>query len=61
MHRPKCSSLLSAARLQRQYQINWWDALILNSATELGCEILWTEDFSHGQQYGAVTVRNPFR
>jgi predicted nucleic acid-binding protein len=60
IHRPDVSDLLRAARLQRRYQINWWDALILNSATELGCEVLWTEDLAHGQEYGPVTVRNPF-
>ena len=61
MHRPLHDDLIQAARLQRRYQLNWWDALILNSATELGCDTLWTEDFTHGQQYGPVTARNPFR
>ena len=31
------------------------------SAIELGCGILWSEDFAHGQRYGIVAVRNPFR
>jgi len=29
--------------------------------TELDCSILWSEDFTDGRKYGAVTVRNPFR
>jgi predicted nucleic acid-binding protein len=37
------------------------DALILTSAIELGCAVLWTEDFSDGQRLGTITVRNPFR
>jgi predicted nucleic acid-binding protein len=61
IHRPGHANLLRAARLQRRYKIAWWDALIVNSAIELGCSVLWTEDLSDGQRYGAVTVRNPFR
>jgi predicted nucleic acid-binding protein len=34
--------------------------MILQSARSLGCEVLWTEDLSHGQTYAGVTVRNPF-
>jgi predicted nucleic acid-binding protein len=60
IHRPGHDDLIRAARLHRRYNISWWDALIVNSAMELGCDVLWTEDLSHGQRYGAVTVRNPF-
>src|SRR5882724_6571071 len=60
VHRPAHADLLRAARLQRRYKISWWDALIVNSATELGCLILWSEDLSNGHQYGPITVRNPF-
>jgi predicted nucleic acid-binding protein len=61
LHRPAHSDLLKAARLQRRYRIGWWDALIIQSAADLGCSILWTEDLRDGQQYGGVTVRDPFR
>ena len=60
LHRPSHTDLVRSAALHRRYKVNWWDALIMNSALELGCDVLWSEDFSHGQQYGAVTVRNPF-
>jgi predicted nucleic acid-binding protein len=33
---------------------------VLNSANEMGCQALWSEDLNHGQQYGGVTVSNPF-
>jgi predicted nucleic acid-binding protein len=61
IHRPGHADILHAIRLQRKYKIQWWDALVLNSATELGCPVLWSEDFSDGHRYGTVTVRNPFR
>jgi predicted nucleic acid-binding protein len=61
VHRLDHADLLAAARLHQRYRISWWDALVLHSAQALGCEVLWTEDFAHGQRYGSVTVRNPFR
>lgn len=60
IHRPAVRDLLLAARLQRRYKIAWWDALVLQSATALGCGVLWTEDLSAGQKYGTVAARNPF-
>ena len=60
VHRATHADLVQAILLHRRYNISWWDALIVNSAIELGCQVLWTEDLSHGQKYGAVTVRNPF-
>lgn len=61
IHRPAHADLLKAAQLHRRYKCAWWDALILASAIELGCAVLWTEDFSDGQRLGPITVRNPFR
>src|SRR5690349_16012461 len=55
IHRPAHADLLHAARFQRRYKISWWDALIVQSANEMGCAILWTEDLSDHQRYGAVT------
>jgi predicted nucleic acid-binding protein len=60
IHCPNHSDLLRACELCRRFGISWWDALIVNSAMELGCETLWTEDLNDGQQFGGVTVRNPF-
>jgi predicted nucleic acid-binding protein len=60
IHRPGHDDLIRAAHLHRRYNISWWDALLVNSATQLGCDVLWSEDFSSGQRYGSVTVRNPF-
>lgn len=61
IHRPEHADLLRASRLHRRYKLSWWDALVVNSAQELGCSVLWTEDLADGQRYGTVTVRNPFR
>ena len=60
LHRPDHLSILRAIELHRRYKIQWWDALVVNSALELGCSVLWTEDLRHGQRVGSLTVRNPF-
>jgi predicted nucleic acid-binding protein len=60
IHRPGHADLLRAARLHRRHVISWWDAMVINSAAELGCPVLWSEDLNHGQRYGTVTVKNPF-
>jgi predicted nucleic acid-binding protein len=60
IHRPGHADVLRSIQVQRRYKIAWWDAMILNSAQELGCAVLWSEDLAGRQRYGSVTVRNPF-
>lgn len=60
VHRPGVEDVLDAIRLQARYAISFWDAMILTSAGQLSCDMLWSEDLNAGQTYGAVEVRNPF-
>jgi predicted nucleic acid-binding protein len=60
IHRPSHADLVRAAGLHRRYKLSWWDALIVNSAAELGCSVLWSEDLSDGRRFGALQVRNPY-
>jgi predicted nucleic acid-binding protein len=60
IHRPAHADLIRAAALHRRHKMSWWDALIVNSALELGCAILWSEDLTDGQRFGSMTVQNPF-
>lgn len=52
--------LREALRIQREFQTSFWDANILSAAHALGCEIVWSEDLAHGQDYRGVRVVNPF-
>ena len=61
LHRFSHADLLAASRLHRKHKLPWWDALIVQSATEMGCSLLWSEDFNDGQKFGALVVRNPFK
>jgi predicted nucleic acid-binding protein len=60
IHRPSHADVLRACKIHRRHKVHWWDALIINSAVELGCDVLWSEDLAAGRRYGTMTVRNPF-
>ncbi|MBE3581298.1 MAG: PIN domain-containing protein [Thermoanaerobacteraceae bacterium] len=60
VHAPGAADVLEAIEIQQHHRVSFWDAMIIRSAEALGCEILWSEDFSPGQQYGKVRVLNPF-
>ena len=49
-----------ALDIQQEFQLSYWDALIIAAAESAGCATVWSEDLSDGQKYGDVTVRNPF-
>lgn len=53
--------IASAIQTSELHQISFWDSLILAAAQSGGASVLYTEDLNDGQQYGTVTVRNPFR
>jgi predicted nucleic acid-binding protein len=52
-------SVLKALDIEMRYKVSFWDALILQAATHAGASILYSEDLSAGQRYGAVQVVNP--
>ncbi len=54
------NSILLGLELEARYQISFWDAMIVQAAQIAGCEVLYSEDLSHGQEYSGVLVVNPF-
>lgn len=52
--------VLSAVDTSRSAQISLWDALIIEAASQAGCERVLTEDLTHGQVIRGVRVHNPF-
>jgi predicted nucleic acid-binding protein len=46
--------------LHAQSGVSWFDSLIVSAAIQARCEILFSEDLQHGQQFGGLQVRNPF-
>ncbi len=52
--------VMEAVELRQQWHISYWDAAIIAAARRMGCTAIYSEDLSAGQDYGGVTVINPF-
>ena len=53
--------VMAALEARQRFQISYWDAAIIEAARAMGCTEVLSEDLSDGQDYGGVTVTNPFR
>lgn len=60
VHAPTAEDVISAIALHAQVQLSFWDAMILTSASKLGCRVLYSEDLNAGQRVAGVEVINPF-
>ncbi|MDD9996084.1 MAG: PIN domain-containing protein [Dehalococcoidia bacterium] len=49
-----------ATAVSQRFGLSYWDAAILAAARSLGCDAVYSEDLSPGQDYGGVRVINPF-
>jgi len=54
------AAVIAAMDIVQRYQMQWWDALIVEAALRANAEVLYSEDLQHGQRFGALTVVNPF-
>src|SRR5215470_4081523 len=50
-----------ALALSSRYRLAWYDALIVASAQFGEADVLYSEDFQDGQEFGSLRVRNPFK
>jgi predicted nucleic acid-binding protein len=50
-----------ALHLATTYSLSWYDSLIVASAIEGQCGILYSEDFQDGQRFGSLRIENPFQ
>lgn len=52
---------LEASTIREQYNLSFWDSLIVASALQAGCTTLYTEDLNHGMIVGKkLHIVNPF-
>jgi predicted nucleic acid-binding protein len=49
-----------ALRIGARFRLAWYDSLIVASAIEGQCDVLYSEDFQDGQKIEGVTISNPF-
>lgn len=59
-HSPSPQDVLTAIDLHQRYKMSFWDAMIMNSATVLGCDRIASEDLNTGQTINGVLIFNPF-
>ena len=58
VYAPDAKDVLGAIALQRRYGLSFWDAMIVYSAIQLQCQVIWSEDMNPGQRYEGVQVVN---
>ncbi|HEX3713999.1 MAG TPA: PIN domain-containing protein [Trebonia sp.] len=61
VHVPAADDVLGAIGLHQRSSISFWDAMMVRSAVEMGCGVIYSEDLNHGQLYDGARVENPFR
>lgn len=57
---PTPNDVLDAIELHKETKLSFWDAMIVQAASESGCDVLWTEDLNDGQMIKGIRIRNPF-
>ena len=58
---PEVTDILAAIDLHRLHHFSFWDALVLRTATQAGCQVLFSEDLQHTRETDGVRVVNPFQ
>jgi predicted nucleic acid-binding protein len=58
---PTEEDILAAIDLHRLHGFSFWDALILRTAKQAGCRVLFSEDWQHASEVDGVRIMNPFR
>jgi len=57
---PDLRDILAAIDLHRLHGFSYWDALVIQTAKQGGCSVVYSEDWQHGQQIDGIRVINPF-
>jgi len=57
---PEVADILAAIDLHRLHGFSFWDALILRSAKQAGCSVLFSEDLQQQRELDGVRIVNPF-
>jgi predicted nucleic acid-binding protein len=52
--------VLDAITISATAMLSYWDGLILAAARNAGCDVVLTEDMSHGSTVAGVRIESPF-
>lgn len=51
---------VEALRVAGKHRLPWYDSIIVASALEGHCDMLYSEDFQHGREIEGLRIQNPF-
>jgi len=55
-------TILGALRIKQKYSFSYYDSLIISTALQNDCKILYSEDMQHLQRFDdKLTIINPFK
>jgi len=55
-------TIINSIRIKEKYKFSFWDSMIISSAIEANCTILYSEDMHHKQLIeNKITIVNPFK
>ena len=55
------NTIISALKIKKRYQLQWYDSLIVATALQKGCSILYSEDMQHRLVIEKqLSIINPF-
>ncbi len=58
---PGPDDVINAIDTSERYRISFWDAMIVEAAAALGCDVIYSEDLSHNQVMRGVRIQSPFQ
>jgi predicted nucleic acid-binding protein len=58
---PDVADILAAIDLHRLHHLSFWDALVIRSAKQSGCTVLFSEDMQHTRDIDGLQIVNPFK
>jgi predicted nucleic acid-binding protein len=58
---PDITDILAAIDLHRLHGFSFWDALVIRSAKQSGCNVLFSEDMQASRTIDGVKIVNPFQ
>jgi predicted nucleic acid-binding protein len=57
---PRLADILAAIDLHRLHGLQFWDALIVQSAKQAGCSVLFSENMQDAREIAGLRIVNPF-
>ena len=52
--------ILNAVDISIKHKLSFWDSLIISTANETGCVVVYSEDMNNGQIIDGTKILNPF-